>query len=258
MIDAKLTPNYIRKPIDELISNVHSRTLLGLRLIENVGDLPIQTKEELESIQIFGNAKNTHDSKTDFNTWVLINGFEEINNSIRETLERTIVFLSIYDELQKSKLTLSQADEIEKELTTKVKKSHLPKILTNLESKIPLLYSKEISSINNARNSLIHDNGIVTKKRCNSLNGNHLEIYGIKLNLNFKHHLSNKIEPVFFGVKSPLNSSLVLNSKKFTLSFKIGERISIDYKNFANLLQTTLFIQSDILEKGKKYCTKPI
>ena len=114
----------------------------------------------------------------------------------------------------------------------------------------PLQYKKLIESFNNARNCLVHTNGIVTRRHCNNTEKDKLVIYGNKFKYFFKKGEEETIAEI--GKIGPENASLMLGAEEFQLEFLIGEEIELDLKQFLDILNTCVFFRADIDVKLKK------
>src|SRR5690606_10449802 len=153
--------------------------------------------------------------------WILTNGLDEINTAIRFTLDHTLILLHVQDKLNNQDLNQNQISELEKELTQPIARKHLPPLINEIEAKLDdeLTYKSEILSINNARNCLTHDNGIVIPRCCNSVDNNSLEIHGNRFTLFYQVKGETEKVPVEFNKPGPRGAGVFLGGEKFTLTF---------------------------------------
>ena len=248
----KLNPNFVLHPFKELLGNCQNNVLLGLRLVEKIENFPEPTPEELQFMQLYFNGHITeiNQSKSLFKQWVLKNGFEDIHNYIRTTLERLYVFKNVEAEIKKG--STIKVDELEIELIQKANKLNFPVLIekiTNLFDE-PLDYQKHIESINNARNCFIHRNGIVGEKDINNAQIKKLEIIGNRFKLFFKKGDQEVIAE--FGKPGPENAALMLGGEEFIIDFDIKQKIDISLKQFIDILITCVFFNADLEVRFKK------
>jgi len=247
-----LDPNYVLIPFQQLLGNCQNNVLLGLRLIEKVDKFPEPTDEELQFMQIALNGHITEigQSRLLFKEWVLKNGFEEIHNSIRITLERLYVFKEVEKEVNKNpKLDIP---ELESKLRLKANKSNFPNLVEEINNLFPepLQYQTQMETINNARNCFVHRNGIVSSKDFNNDTNDKLIIKGSRLKMFFKKGEEEILAE--FGKPGPENAALVLGAEEFKIEFEKDNRIDISLKQFIDILNTCVFINADIDVKLKK------
>lgn len=248
-----LNPNYVIAPFQQLLSYCQNNVLLGLRLIERIERFPDPTEEELNFIQIQINL-NTYvpeigQSKLVFKRWILKNGFEEIHNCIRITLERLYVYKEIEVELKTNLLT--NAAELEHKLKLQANKLNFPDLIKHINFLFdePLQYQSHIETINNARNCFVHRNGIVGQKDLNNDSKDKLMITGFRFKVFFNR---DGIEiPATLRSPGPENAALMLGAEKFNIDFDLGMSIDISLKQFIDILNTCIFFKTDIGTKLK-------
>ena len=249
-----LNPVYVIMPFKQLIANCHNNVLLGLRLVEKIEKFPDPSNEELQFIQIQlllgGQTSDISQTKEYFKRWLLINGFEDIHNCIRTTLERLFVFKSIENQLSDN----SDLDvkSIETSLKTTANKFNFPSLLSAVhgELKDSLTYEEHLDTINCARNCLVHRNGVVTTKDCNNDQKDKLIISGIRFKIYFKKGDEEILAEV--GKLGPENAALMLGEEEFKIEFCIGDKLDITMKQFIDILNTCIFFNADIEDKLKR------
>jgi hypothetical protein len=241
-----LNPNYVLAPFDYLLGNCQSNVLMGLRIIENVDKFPEPTPEELRLFQLsFGIiGSNIKQSKKLFKKWILVNGFEDIHKCLRVTLERFFIYKKA--ENQEKYDDILSLEKFINEQQLKVKGYHFPTLLIEVNSLLqqPLMYQKQIESFNNARNCLIHTNGIVTPRHCNNIEKDKLNIIGNRFKLFFKKGDEETIAEI--GKPGPVNAALMLGAEEFQIQFSKDEEIQLDLKQFTDILNTCIYIKADI------------
>ena len=250
----KLNPAYVIIPFKQLLANCHSNVLLGLRLVEKIEKFPDPTNEEVQLIKIqllLGyRASDISRTKELFKRWLLINGFEDIHNCIRTTLERLFVFKAIENRLNDNPSL--DIKGIEPGLKTKANKFNYPTLLNvvHTELKDTLTYEKHLETINSARNCLVHRNGEVTKKHCNNDQKDKLIITGNRFKMFFKKGDEEVLAEV--GKPGPENAALMLGAEEFKIEFSIGDKLDITLKQFIDILNTCIFFNADVEEKLKR------
>ncbi|MEN9442537.1 MAG: hypothetical protein RLZ33_2614 [Bacteroidota bacterium] len=103
--------------------------------------------------------------------WIMKKAFEEFVLGLTESLieaHRTVKLLAYAKKYQRQKNQFQINQDIEK-INQRPLSLPFPILIDEIESELnlPLQLSVEMKSINNLRNCLVHDNGIVNKKRLN-------------------------------------------------------------------------------------------
>jgi hypothetical protein len=224
---------------------------MGLRIVEKVEKFPEPTPEELNFFQlsIGGQITDIIKSKKLFKKWILINGFEDFHKCFRVTLERLYIYKKVEEKTKSEEIT--NLEEFEKELIVKASNFYFDKLINevNLMFDEPLEYKSQIVSINNARNCLVHTNGIITTRHCNNLEKNKLIIFGMRFKMFFKKGVDEIIAEI--GKSGPENAALMLGAEKFQIEFLKDSEIELDLKQFLDILNTCVFVRADIGEKLK-------
>jgi len=250
----KVNPHYVLAPFHSLLGDCQNNVLMGLRIVEKLEKFPEPTHEELQFFQLSIGEQVTDitKSKLIFKKWVLVNGFEDIHKCFRVTLERLFI-LKIVDNKTKAGDTFN-LEEVEAELKVKASNLYLDQLVNSVNSLFPepLQYQKQIVSFNNARNCLIHTNGIVTTRHCNNPEKDKLIIIGNRFKMFFK---KGEVETIAeFGKPGPENAALMLGAEEFQIEFAKDKEIELNLKQFLDILNTCVFVRTDIDEKLKKYC----
>jgi len=255
MTTLKINPNYVLAPFHKLLGGCQNNVLMGLRIAEKLDKFPEPTPEELNFFQLSmgGQVADIVKSKTLFKKWVLVNGFEDIHKCFRVTLERLYILKTVDNKI-KSGDTLN-LDETEKELKTKASNFYFDQLIhaVNLIFDEPLQYQKQIISFNNARNCLVHTNGVVTPRHCNNIEKDKLTIFGNRFKMFFKKGDEEIIAEI--GKPGPENAALMLGAEEFQIDFSKDREIELDLKQFLDILNTCVFVRADIDIKLKKNCS---
>lgn len=237
-------PNYVISVFEEFIKNSQNNVLLGLRLVEKIDQFPDPTGEELKLFQVYLNQQvsKIEETKGIFKNWIIKNGFEDIHYSLRATLERLYVFLSI----QKEGVGVHVIEKIEKRYSNEARDFYYPDLINKIHDLLgeELKYEKHLSSFNNARNCLVHTYGTVTKRHCNDSSKTKLVIYGNRFKMFFK---SGELEiEAKIGDKGPENAALMLGAEEFKLEYSISSPIELTLEDFINILSTCIFFINDL------------
>jgi hypothetical protein len=148
----KLSRAYVLAPFHTLLGNAHSNVLMGLRIIEAIDAFPEPTLEEQQLVQfsLGSRSESLQDSRQRFKTWVLVNGFTDIHNCIRTTLERLFILKMI--EKTATNLEQETIEKLERALLPKARAFSYPKLLENINSlaETKLQYQTHVASFNNA------------------------------------------------------------------------------------------------------------
>ncbi|MBP7052958.1 MAG: hypothetical protein KBE65_18285 [Phycisphaerae bacterium] len=251
-----LNPEYVIMPFKQLLANCHNNVLLGLRLVEKLEKFPDPSNEELQLVQIqllLGNRSlGLSQTKELFKQWILVNGFEDIHKCIRITLERLFVFKAIENQLLSNpSLDIARVEPL---LRVKANKFNYPDLLHAVHAELggTLSYEKQLETMNNARNCLVHRNGRVAEKDCNNDQNDRLVIVGNRFKLFFKR--GDEEVPAEIGKPGPENAALMLGAEEFTIEFAIGATLDITLKQFIDIMSTCIFFNADVEErlKGRK------
>jgi hypothetical protein len=248
-VEIKLNIDGVTNPLFALLNECQNVILFGFRVIDNIGTFPEQTAEEINTIpiQIGDRPKSLDDQKKRFRTWLLKKGFEDFAKGIKLAFIEAYCFGTIVkkrDEIKDLKRFLTEIEYLRK---TAIEQS-LPGLLTKVR---PLLvktleYEEQISTINNARNCLIHANGLVTDRHANDRENNRLVIKGNRFLYYFEKN--GERYPMKLGQPGPENAPLMMSAEKFELYFNIGQQIEINLKDFNDFINTCLYFALDLKE----------
>lgn len=243
--------DYVLEPFDTLLANSQTNVLMGLRIVEKLDKFPEPTEEELQFLQLSmsGKVVDILKSKMLFKKWVLVNGFQDIHKSLRAVLERLYILKTIDNKI-KSGETFKKED-VEAELKVKASNLYFDQLVDSVNSLLaqPLKYGKYVLSFNNARNCLIHTNGIVTTRHCNNQEKDKLIIIGERFKVFYKKGEEEIIAE--FGKPGPENAALMFGSEEFQIEFTKDAEIELSLKQFLDILNTCFFVRAEIAEKLK-------
>ena len=227
---------------------------MGLRIVEKLDKFPEPTQEELQFFQLSmgGQVTDLDKSKSVFKKWILVNGFEDIHKCFRVTLERLFILKTVDNKTKAGEIF--NVEEVETELKVKASNQKFDQLVNSVNSLFsePLLYQKHILSFNNARNCLIHTNGIVTTRHCNNHKKDKLTIIGNRFKMFFKKGAEEIIAEI--GKPGPENAALMLSAEEFQIEFAKDKEIELDLKQYLDILNTCIFVKADIDEKLEKNC----
>jgi hypothetical protein len=250
----KIDPQYVLAPFHKLLEECQNNVLMGLRIVEKLDKFPAPTQEELQFFQLSmgGQVTGIANSKTLFKKWVLVNGFEDIHKCFRVTLERLYILKTI-DSKIKSGETF-KVEEVEAELKVKASNLYFDQLINSVNSLFPepLEYQRHILSFNNARNCLVHTNGIVTTRHCNNPEKDNLTITGNRFKMFFKRGEEETLAEI--GRPGPENAALMLGSEEFQIVFSKDKEIELNLKQFIDVLNTCVFVKADIGEMLRNNC----
>ncbi len=248
-VEVRLNIDGVTSALFALVNECQNVILFGLRVVDNIGTFPAHTAEELNDvlIQIGDRPKNIEDQKKQFRTWLLKKGFEDLAKGIKLALIEAYCFGTIFKRKDEIKDLRSFLTEIEALKKAAIEQS-LPGLLTKVR---PLLiknldYEDQISTINNARNCLMHANGVVTDRHTNDKENSRLVIKGNRFLYFFEKN--GERYPMKLGQPGPENAPLMMSAEKFELHFEIGQQIEIDLKDFNDFINTCVFFAFDLKE----------
>lgn len=225
-------------PLERFISNQLPNVLMGIRLVEQIENFPEPTEEE-RKLQLYLKLSKQHgitQSKKLFKKWIFLKGFEELYQTIRETLELIWVY---------NKIQINDPDNLEK-LKERAGYIKYPKLINEIETMTgkKFFHRKELDSLNNARNCLIHANGLVSHLYCNNDEKNALIICASKILLFWQNGIQKV--PMEIGKPSPMNTPLMMGAERFQIKFSIGNFIELSLNEFVDIISFCFLFKSEI------------
>ena len=94
-----------------------------------------------------------------------------------------------------------------------------------LKQELDVKYQKQIESFNNARNCLVHTNGIVTPRHCNNTEKDKLTIFGNRFKMFFKKGDEETIAEI--GKTGPENAALLLGAEEFHFQVRVFQFLGL-------------------------------
>jgi hypothetical protein len=130
----------------------------------------------------------------------------------------------------------------------------LPDLIKDIEAtiKAELLFKKEILSINQVRNCLVHDGGIVTERRINNLELQTLQLNYVDLITIID--IEGKIVETTWDIKmkTPTVAGIAFDRKEREINFCKGEKVKVNQNIFNGVSYTCLeFIQNLVIAVTK-------
>lgn len=248
-INIKLNLKGVTQPLFNLINECQNVILFELRIIEHINEFPENTLEEIRApiLQIGDPPKDLDSQKDLIKNWLIKKGFEDLAKGIKLSLIEAFYYSSLLQKSDEIKNLKTFTEEINSLRKTAIEQS-LPGLLSKVK---PFLikrfdYENEIISINNARNCLIHADGIVTDRHINDKENNQLIIKGNRFIYFFEKE--GERYPMEFGKPGPENAALKMGAEKFEIRFNPGDRIKLDLKDFSDFITTCLYFGLDLKE----------
>lgn len=181
--------------------------------------------------------------------WIMKKAFEEFIVGLTESLieaHRTVKLLTFANNTKVQNFTHEQIrQEIEK-INQRPLSLPFPVLMDEIESELNLSLnlSEEIRSINNLRNCLVHDNGIVSEKRLNDKENRLLRLKYIELAVFAEREgqiIEVKLQDKNEGFKTQWIST---QSRPRDVTFSLGEHVKINQNLFNSISYTCVqFVQ---------------
>lgn len=252
----RLNPNYVLGPLNELLDEAHGRTIMGLRLAEQVEVFPEPTAEEGKHMQfaLMNNIQNIHATKDGFKQWLFKKTFEDVYHGIRKSMNHLYVLYEVYQEfgVEIEEDDQQTAEHLIIEKLKAAQNKRFPALLDRLETMYgeKFQFQEAIESFNIARNCLVHEDGIVTEKRCNNAENDQLIIKGNRFRLFFKR--GEEEFPAEFGQPGPENAGLMLGGIEYEIVFELSQQINLSLNDYFGILETCIFLRAELDERVKK------
>jgi len=247
-----LHPNGVIRPILKLMKDCSETISFGLKLSEAAETLPEQlTSEDIFMKIQFGESDNDIESqKMKYKNWLITKGLEDLIKGINLSLVEAFFFVSVYHLRNKNELI--NFKEIESKLTrirATANKKPFPDLLSKITPHLlePLKYEKEILTLNRVRRCLVHRNGIVSKEDINDTETNVLRIQWLRLKLVYEDE-NNEVE-IIRGHITKKNVMANIKTESMQQIFKLGDKISFNYRQFNEFLTTGYWFAMDLVRK---------
>lgn len=177
--------------------------------------------------------------------WLLRKAFEDFIVGLTESLieaYKTVKFFSFANKTKIHSFTIEKIEEEIEKINKKPLSLSFPNLIDEIESELnsPFSLCEEIKSINQVRNCLVHDNGIVSNRRINDKENNLLRLKFIELIVIAEKNgeiiqvkLQDKID------KFETNG-MEVQMKPNSIAFKKGEHIKITQNLFNHVSFTCI------------------
>lgn len=246
----KLNRNDALITLNEKLSECTNAVFFGINAIDKIDNLPENLSDDEASIFTHEpvNKMSVENSRINFKSWVLKNGFEDLITALTELM---ISFSSIVDLNKKikenPKRTFGEFKQLIFERNEKNTKLPFPKLIEKVNSSLkePLKFSDEILSINKVRNCLVHRNGFVHPTDFNNENGLELKWWHYNFELE-QGEEKKKLER--FDIITPEDNIIATSVLKAKM-FNDRERISFSLQEFFELSHFCQTVGFDMLEK---------
>jgi len=236
-------------PLFKVLKECTNSILFGLQATEIVKEIPPELiiEEGFFRMQFDQDEENIDVKKRNFKNWLVRKGFEDLVKGIEYSLREAYWYVSLFSRV--SELRTGEAfNQAFAEIRKQALRMHIPDMIEKIEPHLihPLNYKDQILSINKGRTCLVHRGGLVTEKDINDLSNGTLKLCWIKLKLFYEkegEEIELQGQTVIEG-----GSSIKMRRENNDLSFNIGEHISINYRQFNELIVTCHHFGSDLVD----------
>jgi hypothetical protein len=240
----------IRVNLDGLVGQLQNSlqatinlTALGLQSIERLGDVDLALPGT--SMQIALGSPTFWDTErrqSEFRHWVLVNGFRDAAEAIGTLLEEARRVLAIwrlvYEVGRDGKV---RAEDWNEEVMSASKRFHrlgLPDKISALGADYGLNLDParvgHVLSVNAARNTLVHRNGIVSERDANTENGLLMRWEKLGAFLTKDGEEREVVPPMFVEA----GAKIVVQSRPMEKLFALGGQIKVNVQEFADVCWT--------------------
>lgn len=244
-----LNANGVIGPLFRVLRESTNSILFGLQATEIVRDIPpeLVVEEGFFSVQFDKDDVDIAVKKQNFKNWLVKKGFEDLVKGIEYALREAYFYVSIYSRVSAVK-TGEAFNQAFTEIRKKALRMHIPDMIQEIEPHLihPLNYKEQIISINKGRTCLVHRGGLVTEKDINDLSEKALKLRWVKLKL-FYEKDGKEIElqgkTVIEG-----GTSIKMRREDNEVSFKLGEHINLNYRQFNEFIVTCHHFGVDLVD----------
>lgn len=223
----------------------------GLKLIENDSILPERLKEDNDFIHFqIGDPLSESDLKNNLKQILLSKCFEDLIKGITLSLCDAYTLINFRLFLcNESSLTQEIIEDKYKKIYKDSHSINLPRLIEKISDTVgsELLYSKELITINRARNCFVHRKGIVyPEKDINNKENNVLTTQWVRPFF-YQNKDGEEIEMIDGGIvthETPLLMKTIPQEK----SFKPYETINFSYKEILEIAYTFYFFGNSLVE----------
>jgi hypothetical protein len=251
VLTLQLNTNGVIAPLLKHLEECTNSVLFGLQAIELVSEIPpdLEIEDGFFKFQIGENDRSITEKKGLYKTWLLKKGFEDLVKGIEYSLREAYIYVSII-----SKSSELKTDEDFKRIFTSIRtqalRMHIPNMIEKIEPHLakPWSYKNQILSINKGRTCLVHRNGLVTEKDINDTINKALKLAWVKYKI-FYEKDGKEIEIMGKGVIDLGTGTMVkIRREDNSISFKQGERITFNYRQFNEFIVTCNHFGVDLVD----------
>ena len=205
--------------------------------------LPLET----DSLSfVFGENGNASVTSEKINEWIFRKAFEDCIIGVTQSLIEAYKFIKISTRSRESSSkpfgSIEQINDLLVQLEATANKLHLPVLIQEIEKEISeeLFLKKEILSINQIRNCLVHRNGYVSSQDINDLECKSLILKYIDMKIYIEVEgqiieLTNEIKK-----QKLLVTQLIVEYPFCTVKFKMGEKLILNADIFKGITWTCI------------------
>ncbi len=236
-------------PLFKVLKECTNSILFGLQSTEIIKDIPpeLVIEEGFFRMQFDQDESDIDVKKQNFKNWLVKKGFEDLVKGIEYSLREAYFYVSIFS--RASELKTGEAfNQAFTEIRKKALKMHIPDMIQEIEPHLihPLNYKEQILSINKGRTCLVHRGGLVTEKDINNLSEKALKLRWVKLKLFYEkdgREIELQGKTVIEG-----GTSIKMRREDNEISFKLGEHISLNYRQFNEFIVTCHHFGTDLVD----------
>ena len=226
---------------------------VALQLIDDAGPEKVAALQSRHATYDFGLPSGSAVDRQEIRRqWLITKGFQDITLATRRACEAADVLLAIAGKHQVD-TTIRQFNQLLESLRKRANKTNLPNLIKRIEDQIksPLRYSKEMLSLNNARNCLEHRKGVVSiddfdpDTESLSISYPRVKIFyndGARdVEFEFPHHMPDAPDGTTFAAMMQIVERVIV--------YKIGDRISFDAHDFTEIAFAVGLFVNDLAVK---------
>jgi hypothetical protein len=233
-----LNANGVIGPLHKVLEECTNSILFGLQTMELVNEIPPDLRIDIAL------------KKEKYKAWLVKKGFEDLVKGIEYALREAYLYVSIFSKLSELK-TVEDFNQALPEIRKQALKMHIPDMIEKIELHLakPWSYKNQILSINKARTCLVHRGGLVTEKDINDETEKALKLEWVKLKL-FYEKDGEEIEIIGETIidGGTEGTQIKLRRENNTISFKQGNYIILDYKQFNEFIVTCFHFGADLVD----------
>jgi len=244
-VQIQLNGGNVINPLLKQLAQCQSNVLFGLRSVDIIKeDLPsFKGESSVFAFNIGSVPANIEEQKEEFKKWLIKKGFEDLIKGIKAALIEALLYIKIYnkkDDIKNYGDFLVELEAFKKQS----KHDSLPALFKAVNTSLTreLKYKEHVTSINDARNCLVHANGIVTDKYINE--NNLFVLKGIRLKLFTE--VNNEEAEVKPGIVIEAGNSIKLGAEEFFIQYKLGDEIELNYTQFNNIIMSCYYFGIDL------------